>query len=51
VKKFAIICAAIITVFLSAFTLTGCSATFSSPLEPSAQKVTLEEAGSILGVR
>jgi hypothetical protein len=50
VKKFAIICAMIITVFLWALILTGCSATFSSPLEPSAQKITMEEAGNILGV-
>jgi len=50
VKKFAITCAAIITVFLLAFTLTGCSSAFTSPLEPSTQKTTLEEAGNILGV-
>jgi len=49
VKRFAVIGTLIATVFLT-LVLTGCSATFSSPLEPSAQKVTLEEAGSILGV-
>jgi len=49
VKKFASVCAAIITVFLLTSTLTGCSSKFTSPLEPSAQKTTLEEASNILG--
>lgn len=49
-KKFAGICTAIITIFLLTFTLTGCSSAFTSPLESSAQKTTMEEAGSILGV-
>jgi hypothetical protein len=49
-KKFAVTYAAIITVILLALTLTGCSSTFTSPLEPSTQKTTMEEAGNILGV-
>ena len=49
-KKFAITCAAIITIFLLTFTLTGCAATYTSVLELNAQKTTLEEASNVLGV-
>ncbi len=49
-KRFTITCTAIITVILLTFTLTGCSSAFTSPLEPSAQKITIEEAGNTLGV-
>jgi len=49
-KKSAITRTAIITVILLALTLTGCSSAFTSPLESSAQKTTMEEAGNVLGV-
>ena len=49
-KRFAVTSAVIIMVILLTFSCMGCSSAFTSPLETSAQKTTLEEAGNILGV-
>lgn len=48
-KKLVTLCTMTLVILL-AVTLTGCSATFTSPLSLDAQKVSLEEAGSIIGV-
>ena len=49
-KKLIVSCGVALVVIPLAFTLTGCTATFTSPLELNAQKVTLEEASKIMGV-
>lgn len=48
-KRLVAFCSIAMVVLLT-FTLTGCSATFTSPLELNAQKTTLEEASGIIGV-
>jgi len=49
-RKLAVLCTAMAIFIPLTFTLTGCSSAFTSQLDPSARKTTLEEAGNILGV-